>query len=43
MRYREDPRQTEPFDTFQSILSPVVYGKLRQGRQHLFRLRQSAQ
>ena len=31
MRYLEDPRQTELFDTFQSILSPVAYGKLQQG------------
>jgi hypothetical protein len=33
----EAPRQTELFDTFQSILSPVAYGKLRRGWQHLFR------
>ena len=33
----EDPRQTELFDTFQSILSPVAYGKLQRGWQHLFR------
>ena len=37
MRYMEDPRQTELFDAFQSILSPVAYGKLRRGWQHLFR------
>jgi Transposase DDE domain/Transposase domain (DUF772) len=33
----EDPRQTELFDNFQSILSPVAYGKLQRGWQHLFR------
>jgi Transposase DDE domain/Transposase domain (DUF772) len=37
VRYMEDPRQTELFDTFQSILSPVAYGKLQRGWQHLFR------
>ena len=37
MKYMEDPRQTEPFDTFQAILSTVAYGKLRRGWQHLFR------
>ena len=37
MRYFEDPRQAELFDAFQSILSPVAYGKLRRGWQHLFR------
>jgi hypothetical protein len=37
VRYLEDPRQTELFDAFQSILSPVAYGKLQRGWQHLFR------
>jgi hypothetical protein len=33
----EDPRQTELFNSFESILSPVAYAKLRGGWQHLFR------
>ncbi len=33
----EDPTQAELFDAFQSILSPLAYGKLRRGWQHLFR------
>jgi hypothetical protein len=33
----EDPRQTELFDTFQSIVWPVAYGKLPRRWQHLFR------
>jgi hypothetical protein len=37
LRYLEDPRQTELFDVFADILSPVAYRKLRGGWQHLFR------
>ena len=37
MRHMEDPRQTELFNSFESILSPVAYAKLRGGWQHLFR------
>ena len=37
MRYIEDPCQAELFDSFQAILSPVAYAKLRGGWQHLFR------
>ena len=37
MRYIEDPCQADLFDSFQSILSPVAYAKLRGGWQHLFR------
>jgi len=37
VRYMEDPTQAELFDAFQSILSPLAYGKLRHGWQHLFR------
>jgi hypothetical protein len=33
----EDPRQTELFDAFQAILSPLAYRRLRRGWQHLFR------
>ena len=36
MRYLEDPRQTELFDVFADILSPVAYGRLTRGWQHLF-------
>lgn len=37
MRYLEDPRQTELFDVFADILSPVAYRRLTSGWQHLFR------
>jgi len=37
VQYLEDPRQTELFDVFEGILSPVAYQKLRGGWQHLFR------
>jgi hypothetical protein len=37
VRYIEDPCQADLFDSFQSILSPVAYAKLRGGWQHLFR------
>jgi len=37
VRHMEDPRQTELFNSFESILSPVAYAKLRCGWQHLFR------
>ena len=32
------PRQTDLFDLFAGILSPVAYRKLRSGWHHLFRL-----
>ena len=38
MRHLDDPRQTDLFDLFADILSPVAYRKLRSGWQHLFRL-----
>jgi hypothetical protein len=37
LRYLEDPRQTELFDVFADILSPVAYRRLTSGWQHLFR------
>ena len=37
MRYMEDPGQSELFDFFESILSPVAFRKLSSGWQHLFR------
>lgn len=37
MRYLEDPRQTELFDVFAAILSPVAHRKLQRGWHHLFR------
>ena len=37
MRYMEDPGQSELFDFFDQILSPLAYPKLRSGWQHLFR------
>jgi hypothetical protein len=37
VRYLEDPRQTELFDVFAHILSPVAHRRLTSGWQHLFR------
>lgn len=37
MRHMEDPHQTELFNSFELILSPLAYSKLRGGWQHLFR------
>jgi hypothetical protein len=37
LRYLEDPRQTELFDVFADILSPVAYRRLTSGWQHLLR------
>lgn len=37
MRYMEDPAQSELFDFYEQILSPVAYRKLKSGWQHLFR------
>lgn len=37
MPYLEDPRQTDLFDVFADILSPVAYRRLMSGWQHLFR------
>lgn len=37
MRYLEDPRQSELFDVFADILSPVAYRRLTSGWQHVFR------
>ncbi|GEM_PF-3086720 len=37
MRQLDDPRQNVLFDVFDDILSPVAYGKLQSGWQHLFR------
>ena len=37
MRRLNDPRQTQLFDVFADILSPVAYRKLQSGWQHLFR------
>jgi hypothetical protein len=37
VRYTEDLRQSELFDAFESILSPLAYSKLQHGWQHLFR------
>jgi hypothetical protein len=33
----EDPTQAELFGPFQAILSPLAYGQLQRGWQHLFR------
>jgi hypothetical protein len=37
VRCLKDPRQTELFDVFADILSPVAYRRLTRGWQHLFR------
>ncbi|TWT56003.1 transposase [Allorhodopirellula solitaria] len=37
MRYQQDPSQTELFDFYEQILSPVGYRRLLNGWQHLFR------
>ena len=37
MRYMEDPGQSELFDVYEQILSPVAYRKLKSSWQHLFR------
>jgi len=37
VRYLEDPRQSELFDVFADILSPVAYRRLHGSWQHLFR------
>jgi Transposase DDE domain/Transposase domain (DUF772) len=37
VRHMEDPHQTELFNSFELILSPLAYAKLRGGWQHLFR------
>ena len=37
MRYLEDPRQSELFDVFADILSPVAHRRLTGGWQHVFR------
>ena len=37
MRYMEDPRQNELFDSFEQILSPTAYRRIKNGWQYLFR------